>query len=77
MSLSTALKNRLDNALRSVGESEELAAAVDNATPGGTNITATAAELNLNHGVTPGTVGAGHGRLAGGYGAGGDAVVEV
>ena len=56
MSLSTALKNRLDNALHSVGESEELAAAVDNATPGGTNITATAAELNLNHGVTAGTV---------------------
>lgn len=65
MSLSTALKNRLDSALRSVGEAEELATAVDNATPGGSNLTATATELNKLAAVTAGTVAASKAVVAG------------
>lgn len=67
MALSTALKNRLDVALHSVGEAEELATALDNATTaiGSATaadltklhaVTATAAEMNTNAGVTAGTV---------------------
>ena len=59
MGLSTAALNALDATMHGSGNAEELAAAINQTASLGGNLTATAAELNLNHGVTAGTVGAG------------------
>lgn len=76
MALSTSLKNRLDAALRSVGDAEELVSVADaHTTAIGTMtaadstklhaITSTAAELNVLAGVTAGTAAASSGVVLG------------
>jgi hypothetical protein len=58
MAISTALANALDGALHGQGNAEELITTCNNVASLGGALTATATELNTNHGVTPGTVSA-------------------
>lgn len=59
MAISTALANALDGALHGSGNAEELITSCNNTASLTAPLTATAAELNLTHGVVAGTVGAG------------------
>jgi hypothetical protein len=66
MALSTALSNALDACLRGTGNAEELISSVNNASGSlGGALTATAAEINVLHSVTPGTTAANSGLVVG------------